>query len=711
MQLVWVELSAGAALAAAALFVFVRAREAERRQDKRDLAKASQVIEQQRRVMEMVARGASLQDLLDSLTTSIERIETGTICTVLLLDEESGRFLLKGSGPSLPHEYLDAINGLEIGPDVGACGSAAARNETVVVENIATDYRFADARDFVLGFGLRSCWSVPIRNSRNKVLGTFAMYHRQPAKPRPQELRLVEAAAQLAGNAIDSLRAEQRLRETADRLDLAEKAAAFGIWEVDPAARTATLSDGLATLGGLSSAPRKMSLDHLAAMVHPEDREAVRRAAGLAAKTGDFRMEFRVNLPNGSVRWARVQGRVQYGGSRVMRAAGAFVDITEDRNKPVQRATGALIDITEEKQMLVDLECARAAAETAASVARAAESLEQDRKSILEMVAKNDPLGQIVEALAHAVETHLPGCSVSIQMELPGASRISVSPHFPAGLARLVERLPIGSFRETVTAAPIAELSGDPEWQRCAASLADPAAQKYQAVPIMQSASLQGVMITLSSGDRPVRDEERGILESWCRFASLAVERHSLYEQLSFRAKYDSLTALLNRASLYERLNERIRESGPGGAPTGVLYLDLNYFKKINDRFGHDAGDAVLQIVSRRILQKLRPADFAARVGGDEFIVAFAGVGDRLEAQTLGERLVQSISEPIGFKGHELSIGASFGIAIFPGDGSDADTLLKTADTDMYRAKLNRNPLPQRASVYVSGLETAVVEV
>src|ERR1700693_6185375 len=109
------------------------ARRAERLQDQQDLAKTAQVIEEQGRVMELVARGASLKVLLEGLTQSIERIEPGTICTVMLLDEEKGCFLTNGSGPSIAPEYLAAIDGLEIGPDVGACGSAAFPDETVGV--------------------------------------------------------------------------------------------------------------------------------------------------------------------------------------------------------------------------------------------------------------------------------------------------------------------------------------------------------------------------------------------------------------------------------------------------------------------------------------------------------------------------------------------------------------------------------------------------
>jgi diguanylate cyclase (GGDEF)-like protein/PAS domain S-box-containing protein len=214
-------------------------------QDQRDLLKASQLIEEQRRVMELVATGASLQELLDSLTVAIEKIESGTICTVMLLDERERRFLLKGSGPSLPPEYLAAIDGLEIGPTVGACGTAAFLNKTVVIEDIGSHPNFADVKDFVMSYGLHSCWSVPIRNSSNNVLGTFAMYRRQSAKPRLQELKLVEAAAQLAGNAIESLRAERHLQNSENKYRALFEDSADANWLMD---ETGTLDSNSAAL-------------------------------------------------------------------------------------------------------------------------------------------------------------------------------------------------------------------------------------------------------------------------------------------------------------------------------------------------------------------------------------------------------------------------------------------------------------------------------
>ena len=188
----------------------------------------------------------------------------------MLLDEEHRRYLSIASGPSLPTAYLQAIDRLEIGPEVGACGSAAFRNETIVIDDIATDYRFASARDFVLSHGLRSCWSQPIRDSRNTVLGTFAIYRRKVASPRPEELRMTRVAAQLAGNAIERIRAEMHLRETIERLNLAETVARFGIWETNLKKGIMTLSAGLAQMMERPVSQFQLTRAEFHAMVHPE---------------------------------------------------------------------------------------------------------------------------------------------------------------------------------------------------------------------------------------------------------------------------------------------------------------------------------------------------------------------------------------------------------------------------------------------------------
>jgi PAS domain S-box-containing protein len=310
---------------------------------------SSQFIEEERHVLTLIAQGASLKEVLDALTAAIERISPGCLCSVLLLDEE-GRHLREGSAGSLPVDYMRLVDGLPIGPEVGSCGSAAFLNQTVIVTDIATDFRWATAKELPLGFGLHACWSVPIRDSKNRVLGTFAMYHRQIVAPDSRALRVVEAGAHLAGNAIERLTAEKRSRESAERLKLAEEAAGFGIWEIDGADHSITLSEGAAAVYGFDGGAQRRRVEEVNALIHPEDWEAtVVEARGGIAATGDFRTEYRVKKPDGTCRWCRVEGRAKGPGDPPARIIGAIIDITREKAMLEKlQESAARLDLAEE---------------------------------------------------------------------------------------------------------------------------------------------------------------------------------------------------------------------------------------------------------------------------------------------------------------------------------------------------------------------------
>ncbi|HEY1242021.1 MAG TPA: ATP-binding protein [Bryobacteraceae bacterium] len=288
-------------------------------------------LEVERRVLQLVAKGASMHEVLDTLTAAIEGMAAKCFCSILLLDEDK-RHLRTGAGGSLPAEYMRLVDGLEIGPDVGSCGSAAFRNQTVIVSDIATDYRWAGAKELPLGFGLRACWSVPIRDSKDRVLGTFAMYHRVPATPEPHDLSIVEAGAYLAGNVIERLTADRKLREAVERLRLAEEAAGFGLWDLDLDNDVVMLSEGAAALNGLARKAARVSGTDLGQLIHPDDRAANATALQDAIRDGEaYQVEFRVILPDGSQRWCRARGRVERAGSKASRVIGAIIDITKEK--------------------------------------------------------------------------------------------------------------------------------------------------------------------------------------------------------------------------------------------------------------------------------------------------------------------------------------------------------------------------------------------
>ena len=164
--------------------------------------KRVELLERDRnRVVELVARNEPLPAILTELVHLIERQRPEMIGSVLLLRD--GR-LYHGAAPSLPDSYNRAIDGMMIGPGVGSCGTAAYRGETVIVSDIAHDPLWADYRELGLAHGLRACWSVPIFSPANEVLGTFAMYYREPREPEPEDFELLEVASRLAAIAIEN---------------------------------------------------------------------------------------------------------------------------------------------------------------------------------------------------------------------------------------------------------------------------------------------------------------------------------------------------------------------------------------------------------------------------------------------------------------------------------------------------------------------------
>ena len=182
---------------------------------------AGELLDRQAEVLELISRAAPLPAVLTAILGSLEQLMPGGRCSVLLLDRDHGT-LHHGAAPSLPDEYLAAIDGLSIGDGAGSCGTAAALNVPVVATDVRTDARWVDFRDAALGAGLVSCWSTPIEGRDGLPVGTFAVYHPYPHSPTEREQQLVDRFSHLASVAIDhaSLERDRRARleaETARR--------------------------------------------------------------------------------------------------------------------------------------------------------------------------------------------------------------------------------------------------------------------------------------------------------------------------------------------------------------------------------------------------------------------------------------------------------------------------------------------------------------
>ena len=153
------------------------------------------------------------------------------------------------------------------------------------------------------------------------------------------------------------------------------------------------------------------------------------------------------------------------------------------------------------------------------------------------------------------------------------------------------------------------------------------------------------------------------------------------------RAEYDYLTDLPNRGMFIGRLRPGIPHANRNNKPLALLFVDLNDFKPVNDEHGHHTGDRLLRVVARRLMAAVREVDTVARIGGDEFAVILEAISDAEDAAAVAAKIADSIGEPFSIDSDTLRIGASTGIAIYPGDGDEVGSLLRHADAAMYRAK------------------------
>jgi diguanylate cyclase (GGDEF)-like protein len=177
-----------------------------------------------------------------------------------------------------------------------------------------------------------------------------------------------------------------------------------------------------------------------------------------------------------------------------------------------------------------------------------------------------------------------------------------------------------------------------------------------------------------------VRKADRVILSQ----ESERAEREAL---VVHQAHHDALTGLPNRAYFAERLTEAISRSGRYGHACALMYIDLDRFKFVNDSLGHQAGDELLRVVAERIAGCLRDSDLLFRMGGDEFTVILSRISESEDAASIARRITAAVAEPLMLREHEINIGATAGIAVYPADGTSADALVKNADAAMYSAK------------------------
>jgi PAS domain S-box-containing protein len=300
------------------------------------------------RVLEMVAKGDSLADILDNLCLLVEEQSAGVIASILLMDP-NGKQLRHGGAPNLPKTYTEAIDGAFIGRSVGSCGTAAYRGEQVIVSDIAADPLWADFRELALTHSLRACWSTPIFSAEGKVIGTFAMYYREPRSPSPQEQDTIKHITYLAGIAIQRKLAETARRESEAYLAEAQRLSHTGSWAWAPATGEIRYwSDETYRLLGFDPEAGPPRFEKFFGRLHPEDQNRVRELFGIAiAEKADFETDYRVVHPSGAIRHIHAVGHpICDEAGRVVEFLGTVIDVTESKRaeEALRRSEAYLAD-------------------------------------------------------------------------------------------------------------------------------------------------------------------------------------------------------------------------------------------------------------------------------------------------------------------------------------------------------------------------------
>jgi diguanylate cyclase (GGDEF)-like protein len=269
--------------------------------------------------------------------------------------------------------------------------------------------------------------------------------------------------------------------------------------------------------------------------------------------------------------------------------------------------------------------------------------LEQRRSRILEDINGSRPLAEILEEITEMVSFRLGG--IRCWCEVTDGARLGNYPNAPESLNIVNEKIPAR------TGPPL------------------------------------GVLFAGFEPGSHLAIAETEALSIGARLASLAIETRRLYSDLLHRSEFDLLTDIHNRFSLEKYMDDLIEEARQKAGIFGLIYIDLDEFKQVNDLYGHRVGDLYLQEVALRMKHQLRSHDLLARLGGDEFAVLVSVVRSRAEVEEIATRLEHSFDEPFAVESYVLHGAASVGLSIYPEDGATKDSLLSASDAAMYVEK------------------------
>jgi len=329
-----------------------------------------------------------------------------------------------------------------------------------------------------------------------------------------------------------------------------------------------------------------------------------------------------------------------------------------------------------------------------------AEALRDAERHVLELIARNAPLSEALDALAKSLEEASGDgmlssiCLVSEdERTLVPAAAPSLPPAFSQGLAQGV---PIGpdagscgtaAYRKGLVV--VSDIASDPLWVDYRELALQHGLRACWSMPVLSAGgTVLGTFALYYREPRAPDDANLALVQRAANLAGIAIERKRSEELIEHLAFHDVLTGLPNRRLLEDRLAAALALARRTEDRSALMFLDLDRFKNVNDRLGHGGGDRLLQCVAERLCAVIRTGETVARVGGDEFMVLLPRVADPAHAARAAERILAAVRQPsYAIDDQELAVTASIGVALSSSDEDDGETLMRNADAALYRAK------------------------
>lgn len=446
-----------------------------------------------------------------------------------------------------------------------------------------------------------------------------------------------------------------------ERFSLAMRGANDGLWDWNLDSDEVYYSPRWKSMLGYGENELDNNLNTWANLVHPDDKDRVLEKVQdyLVGEADSFEVEMRMH---------HKEGHEVYVLSR------AFLVIRESDGKPA-RLVGTHVDITERKL---------------------AEVFDNKNADILEMIAIGRSASDIYDAIALLYEARHPGMRCSM-LELENNKLLhGGAPSLPKAYCDAVNGLEngpsvgsCGTSTYTRQRVLVENIATDPKWEKIKQYALPHGMRCCWSEPIKASSGkVLGAFGMYYNHPALPNTAELHDLIAAARLAGIVMERDQAQKRIQILAYTDELTGLANRAAFSQHLAEITKTSARHNRRFGLLYIDLDDFKAVNDSLGHAAGDLLLKTIAKRLVNTCREIDFIARLGGDEFCILIEEVDDDYAAN-VAKRCLDAIAQPIEMYSRKLTPACSIGIAYYPDDGEDLSALLKAGDTSLYTAKEN----------------------